>query len=188
MAERSYKCLNTDNLFIDGFELVPIRDLDKIEIMHWRNQQIKFLRQSKLLNEEQQNHYFKTTVAALFNIEYPEQFLFSFLHNGVLCGYGGLVHINWEDRNAEISLLIKTELEKDNFAKYWSAYLSILFKIAFEKLNFHKIYTYAFDLRPHLYEILILKGFIEEARLKQHCFYDGEYLDVLIHSKFREKC
>ncbi len=57
-------------------------------------------------------------------------------------------------------------------------------KIAFEELKFHKIFTYAFDLRSHLYPMLIKNGFQEEARLKEHCFFEGKFIDVLIHSKY----
>jgi hypothetical protein len=35
-----------------------------------------------------------------------ESLLFSFLKNGECIGYGGLVHINWIDQNAEISFMI----------------------------------------------------------------------------------
>ena len=53
---------------------------------------------------------------------------------------------------------------------------------AFRELGFHKIYTYAFDLRPRLYTALEKAGFKEEARLKEHCKVDGYYTDVLIHT------
>ena len=80
----------------------------------------------------------------MFEQEKPNQLLFSFLENGKFIGYGGLVHINWLDKNAEISFVMKTELEKEYFSIYWSNYLSLIEKVAFETLNFHKIFTYAF--------------------------------------------
>jgi RimJ/RimL family protein N-acetyltransferase len=55
--------------------------------------------------------------------------------------------------------------------------------IAFKELNLKKIYTYAFDLRPNLYEVLLDSGYFNDAVLKQHCFFNGKYLDVVIHSK-----
>lgn len=186
MPKRKYKCLETKGLSIDGFEIVPIRDQDKFEIMHWRNNQIDVLRQSEPLNENTQNLYFSTIVTALFEKENPEQLLFSFLNNGTLCGYGGLVHINWKDKNAEISFLMDSDVESNKFQLHWNIYLSLLFKIAFERLNFHKIYTYAFDLRPQLYDILLENGFKEEARLKEHYFHKATFIDVLIHSKINK--
>jgi RimJ/RimL family protein N-acetyltransferase len=78
---------------------------------------------------------------------------------------------------------MKTELEKENFEYFWKNYLSLLDKLAFQELNLHKIFTYAFDLRPHLYEVLTSCRFNEEARLKEHCLFDGQFLDVVYHSK-----
>ena len=53
---------------------------------------------------------------------------------------------------------------------------------AFNDIKLHKIYTYAFDLRPHLYTMLAENGFKHEATLKEHCSFNGEYKDVVIHS------
>ena len=180
---RSYKVLNNINFTNENFKLIPLRDSDKYEILEIRNQQIYHLRQNELLTQEKQDNYFSTVVADLFEQEKPNQLLFSFLENDEFIGYGGLVHINWIDRNAEISFVMKTELEKDNFQKYWSNYLKLIEKVAFDDLNFHKLFTYAFDLRPHLYDLLEFSGFKEEARLKEHCFFENKYLDVVYHSK-----
>lgn len=175
--------MSVSKLESNGFHIESLRDGDKYEIMDIRNQQIYHLRQNEPLTKEKQEHYFATVVAGLFEQEKPSQLLFSFFENGNFIGYGGLVHINWVDKNAEISFVMKTELEKDSFAKYWSNYLKLIEKLAFEELNFHKIFTYAFDLRPHLYSVLESCGFKEEARLKEHCLFDGQFLDVVYHAK-----
>jgi RimJ/RimL family protein N-acetyltransferase len=107
------------------------------------------------------------------------------LENDKCIGYGGLVHINWTDKNAEISFIIDTCLEKDFFHKHWGIYLDLLEQAAFTELNLHKIYTYAFDLRPHLYEAIEEKGYKKEAFLKEHCYVNGEFKDVVIHSKIK---
>ena len=180
-----YKCLNKQ-LFSNGrYALVPIRLEDRYDIMKWRNEQIYHLRQAKPLTQEDQDAYFENVVAKLFDQEKPSQILFSFLEDGVCIGYGGLVHINWIDRNAEVSFIMDTALEKDRFHEIWVAYLSLLEEVAFYSLSLHKIYTYAFDLRPHLYEVFENSGFILDARLKEHCYFNNKYLDVVIHSKFK---
>ena len=57
------------------------------------------------------------------------------------------------------------------------------FGVLYEVLvGLHKIYTYAFDLRPHLYTMLEANGFRREATLSEHCFFQGQYKDVVIHS------
>ena len=186
--KREYSCLSQQEFVFGNFKLVPIRDEDKYFIMQWRNEQIDILRQKQLLTEEQQNSYFRNVVGKLFEQKNPGQLLFSFLENDILVGYGGLVHIDWESRNAEISFLTATERnsEQSQFISDWQCYLKLLKKIAGNYLNFVKIYTYAYDIRPHLFPVLIGHNFIEEARLKDHIFIDNKWVDVLIHSCFFE--
>ncbi len=159
---------------------------DRFDILRWRNEQIYHLRQSKVLTLEDQDLYFNNVVAKLFDQEQPSQILFSFLENGEFIGYGGLVHINWIDKNAEISFIMATFLEELRFEEIWASYLYLLEKVAFQDLKLHKIFTFAFDIRPHLYENFTKAGFVEEARLKEHCFYGDEFKDVVIHSKISD--
>lgn len=183
---KTYRVLNQNFFSKDGFSLVPIRYEDRLEIMEWRNKQMFHLRQSSLLTKTDQENYFTNVVAKLFDKDKPDQVLFSYLKDGECIGYGGLVHINWSDKNAEISFIMKTELEKTEFSNHWAKYLDLLEEIAFKELKLHKIYTYAFDLRPHLYETIEEKGFIKEATLKEHCLFEGNLIDVIIHSKWND--
>jgi len=178
-----YKTLNKQVFNFGEFSIRPIRMEDSELIMKWRNEQIYHLRQEKPLTKEVQNAYFNTVVAALFDKEQPEQLLFSFFYNQEFVGYGGLVHINWTDKNAEVSFIMNTEHEKDFFELYWVNYLKLIEELAFKELKFHKIFIYAFDLRPHLYKATEFAGFKKEAVLKEHCLYKGQFIDVVIHSK-----
>lgn len=182
-----YKVLDKQKFSIDNFSIVPIRFDDRMDIMKWRNEQLYHLRQQKPLTVEDQDNYFKNIVSKLFDQEQPTQILFSFLENEVCIGYGGLVHINWTDKNAEISFIMNTSFEKERFHEIWVAYLKLLEDIAFKELSLHKIYTYAFDLRPHLYEALVDAGFNQESRLKEHCLVENKFYDVVIHSKIHKK-
>jgi RimJ/RimL family protein N-acetyltransferase len=181
-----YKALNKQIFTTDGFYLVPIRFEDRYDIMKWRNEQIYHLRQKEPLTIEQQDVYFENVVAKLFEQVQPNQILFSFLKNEELIGYGGLVHINWEDKNAEVSFIMDSVLEKDRFQELWLAYLKLIEEVVFHELSFHKMYTYAFDLRPYLYETLGNAGFVEDAKLKSHAIFEGKPVDVVIHSKFND--
>ena len=183
----SYRFLNRQ-VFGDGnYKIVPIRYEDRLDILKWRNEQIHHLRQPEPLTLERQDNYFKNVVSQLFIQEKPSQFLFSYLKDGVCIGYGGLVHLNWIDKNAEISFIMNTELEKDSFEFHWMTYLELIEELAFSELKLHKIYTYAFDIRPHLYRPIENAGFVKEAILKDHCLFEGEYKDVVIHSKINNK-
>jgi RimJ/RimL family protein N-acetyltransferase len=182
---RKYKCLHQNIYKLGEYSIEPIRDQDKMNIRKWRNEQIHHLRQKQKLSKQKQKQYFKTIVSDLFNQEKPDQLLFSFLHREICVGYGGLVHINWEDKNAEVSFLMNTENIKSLEKYHWNIFLKLIDKIAFEELNLHKIFAYAYDVRPHLYDYLLENKYVLEARLKQHYFLNGKiFHDVVIHSKF----
>lgn len=183
---RNYKCLKNQVFENENFSLIPIRDSDKYDILEIRNSQIEHLRQDKTLTKENQENYFTNVVSKLFDEEKPNQLLFSFLQNDEFVGYGGLVHINWIDKNTEISFVMKTEMQAENFEYFWINYLELLEKIAFQELNFHKIYTYAFDIRPKLYVALEKSGFNQDARLKEHCLFKDKFIDVVMHSKINK--
>jgi RimJ/RimL family protein N-acetyltransferase len=180
---KNYKALNKQ-VYSEGiYSIVPIRFEDRMYIMNWRNEQIYHLRQSQPLTIQDQDNYFNTIMNQLFEAEKPSQLLFSYLENDTCIGYGGLVHINWIDKNAEISFVMNTKLEKEMFKFHWGTFLQLLENIAFNELKFHKIFTYAFDIRPHLYEVLESNNYLKEAVLNEHCFFNNQFIDVIIHSK-----
>jgi RimJ/RimL family protein N-acetyltransferase len=179
-----YAVLNNQVFDFENYKIIPIRYDDRFDIMKWRNEQIYHLRQNKPLTLENQEDYFSNVVNKLFDQEQPGQILFSYLEDGICIGYGGLVHINWIDKNAEISFIINTDLEKNNFQKHWEIFLNLIEQVAFADLKLHKISTYAFDLRPKLYPVLDNLGFTKEAVLTNHSLFNNEYVDVVIHSKF----
>ena len=183
---RLYKCLSVNHFKNGPYSLVPIRDEDKFEIMKWRNEQIDILRQKQLLTAVMQENYFKTVVKNLFNQNQPDQLLWSFFKNDMLIGYGGLVHIDWENKNGEISFLLETKRSKisEYFVNDFTVYLNFVKEIAREQLKFIKIYTYAYDMRTNLYDVLLQSNFIEEARLKSHVIINNKDYDVFIHSCF----
>ena len=182
-----YICLHQQEQHLGDYSIVPLRYEDRFSIMKWRNEQIYHLRQARPLTEDDQQRYFDNVVSKLYDNPKPDQILFSYLEKGTCIGYGGLVHINWIDRNGEISFIMDTQLEKEHFAEHWSNYLTMLKAVAFDDLGLHKIYTYAFDLRPHLYTMLEANGYKREATLKEHCLFNGEYKDVVLHSLWNDR-
>ena len=183
-----YKVLKKNNLFSkDDFTIVPIRYEDRYKIMKWRNEQMYHLRQNKTLTKKNQDDYFLNIIRSQFDEEKPNQVLFSFLEKNVCIGYGGLVHMNWIDKNAELSFIMETKLEDLYFDFYWSNFIFLIKKIAFNNLGLKKIYVYSYDLREKLYKTLLNNKFKEEARLKSHYMFNENYVDVYIHSLFNEK-
>jgi RimJ/RimL family protein N-acetyltransferase len=183
---KTYKCLKNQFCNFGPYSLIPIRYEDRNLIMQWRNEQMYHLRQDKPLTLEDQEFYFSNVIANLFEQEKPDQILFSYLEKGICIGYGGLVHINWNDRNAEISFIMKTDLEKFDFELHWNIFLNLIQGVAIRELNLIKTYTYAYDFRPRLYNALEDSGYKLEARLKKHKLVEDNFIDVLIHSKINE--
>jgi|TARA_B110001452_G_scaffold108979_1_gene90442 RimJ/RimL family protein N-acetyltransferase len=180
----TYTCLNKQIFTDELFSLVPIRWEDRYKIMQWRNEQIFHLRQNKKLTVEEQDKYFKNTIFKIFDQDQPDQILFSMLQGKNCIAYGGLVHINWEDKNAEISFVMKTESQSLFFNKYWNQFLKMIEYLAFYELDFHKIYTYSYNVRPKLYKVLLTREFIKEGELKDHILIDNKYTEAMFHSKF----
>ena len=178
----SYVILNKQVFTSGRYKIVPIRFNDRYNIMQWRNEQIYHLRQSEPLSVKMQDAYFENVVSKLFTNERPSQILFSFLKDEECIGYGGLVHLNYIDRNAEISFVMKTDLQDLFFEKFWTEYLNLIKQPAFKELKLRKIYTYAFDVRERLYPAIENAGFSLEARLHEHCCVRDEYRDVVVHS------
>lgn len=179
----SYRYLEKQVYKEGEYSIVPIRFEDRYDIMRWRNEQIYHLRQNQPLTSQDQNEYFENIIAKLFEQDQPDQILFSFLKGDKCIGYGGLVHINWMDKNAEISFIMETAQEEMQFDRNWSVFLKLIECVAFNELFFHKIYVYAFDLRPHLYLVLKKNNFFRDAVLKDHCFFNGKFINVVVHSK-----
>jgi len=181
---KSYKVLDQQEFTMGEYSIVPIRSKDRFDIMKWRNEQMYHLRQNESLTNEKQDIYFNNVISKLFEQKKPDQILFSFLENDVCIGYGGLVHINWIDKNAEISFILETSIVDKDFDFHLSLFLKFIEGVSSKQLNFHKIFTYAFDVRPEIYPILEKNGFKKEAVFKEHCLINGMFLNVIIHSKF----
>jgi hypothetical protein len=182
-VNNNYKCLSKQLFSNEEYSIIPIRKEDSYDIMKWRNEQIYHLRQNKPLTAEDQDNYFDKVVTPLFENEKPNQILFSYLKDDKCIGYGGLVHINWIDQNAEISFIMETNLEKNLFEFHWTTFLKLIEKVAFKDIKLHKLFVFAFDIRPNLYTVLGKSNYFKDAVLKEHCFIRDCFKDVVIHSK-----
>lgn len=179
----NYKILKNYE-FKDGpYFLKPI-ELNEIEdIRKWRNAQKKYLRQRANISREEQFRYFNNFVFNSLNENEPRQILFSYFFNSDFIGYGGLVHISWHDKRAEISFLLKKSLANsvETYQTHFKKFLDLIKIISFQELKLNKLFTETYNLRP--FHILTLEeaGFRLEGRLKNHVFIEGKFIDSLIH-------
>ncbi len=167
-----------------GYELTSIRMEDAETIMHWRNEQISALRQSAPLTVPEQKSYFEKVVKPSFSEKQPDLVLLRFTFENVLIGYGGLVHINWDKLQAEVSFLLDTERGKDTFqyGRDCSVFLNLLMRCAFDSLNLNKISTYSYSHRAYHVNAIEASGFQREGILRQDTLVDGKWVDAVIAS------
>jgi len=181
---KSYKALNNQIYSSGKFSLVPIRFEDKLDIMKWRNEQLYHLRQEKPLTLEDQEKYFNDVISNLFEQEKPNQILFSFLENDICVGYGGLVHINWINKNAEMSFLVNPIIAS-NIEAYeisFSSFIKLIKKVCFEEIKFNKLYTETYSNRLKHINILEKNGFVLEGILREHIIQNSKFQNSILHS------
>lgn len=179
----NFKCLIQNQFIFENYKLIPIRFLDKDLIRAWRNDQIEILRQQQVLTLDSQFKYFSTIIFETFHQDFPDQLIFSFLENGKMIGYGGLVHIDWDNKNAEISFLLATELNfENNYLKLFSSFL-ILIELVAKSINLNKIFTYGYNINEYRFKPLIEKKYIKEVQLSNHILINEKLYDIKIYSK-----
>jgi RimJ/RimL family protein N-acetyltransferase/predicted ATP-grasp superfamily ATP-dependent carboligase len=181
--------LKHQKVTLGQFTLKVIQDKDIEDIRIWRNSQIDVLRQSAPISTEQQKKYFDQKIWPTMVQEDPESILLTFFEEGRRIGYGGLVHIAWEHRRAEVSFLVDTLIAADVPKRQYcfSNYLKMIRRLAFDDLGLNRLTTETYDIRPDYVEALEENGFVFEGRLHQHVMIDGEYVDSLCHAAFRQE-
>lgn len=155
----------------DLYKLVPIRHDDIFLIMQWRNEQIEVLRQNKILTPEDQEKYYQEVIKPSFTQEKPDLILFSFLYDNECIGYGGLTHIQWAEKRAEVSFLLATERAKniELYKKEFAIFLSLLKEESLHLLD--ELFTETYDIRPDHVGVLEEQGFLFEKKIGNSLFH-----------------
>ena len=155
----------------------------------WRNEQMEVLRQDHALTQKDQDMYWNHVLLPSFFQEQPKQILFAYEKDKQLIGYGGLTHINWKVRNAEVSFLMDVEFVK-NTALYqlsFDTFIHLLKLVAFNELSMQRLFTETFDIRPYHVIILEENGFKLEKRLKEKIMLGNRRVDSLIHGCIKDE-
>ncbi len=186
MKLKKYDILKNNNITYKNFHLIPIRKSDILKIRRWRNDQMYILRQTIVLTVKDQLNYYNKNIKKSFYSKKPVVILFSFLLDQTCIGYGGLVHIDWNTKTAEISFLNNTLRSKSKlvYQKDLLIFLKLIFMITFNDLKLSKLVTETYNIRPWTIEILEKSGFKKEGILKKHVDIDGKLYDSILHSKF----
>lgn len=110
---------------------------------------------------------------------------YSFCDNGELLAFGGLTYIQWENRIAEISLVVDPDLLRDGIG---SDAVDMILEEGFNNLNLKTIFGECYKSNPAFDFWFRLTGKYEgyTAILKNRKFWKGDYYDSLYFSIDRE--
>lgn len=182
-AEQAYIVMPRPRLEDGELTLRAVQPADIEAIRQWRNAQMDVLRQNTVITPEAQQRYFAEHVWPGKTSPQPRQILLAIERHGQLIGYGGLVHIAWAYRRAEISFLLEPRLERDTpvLADCFNRFLRLLQTLAFEDLQLQRLTTETYAHRPVHIQALESVGHRLEGRLKDHVVVDGKPCDALVH-------
>ena len=102
-----------------------------------------------------------------------------------LIGNCGLFAIDWRARSAEAGILIG---EKSNWNKgYGTQTMRLLLAYGFGTLNLNRVFLRVDEANQGGIRAYEKVGFVQEGRLRQAAYSDGEYGDVLLMSVLRSE-
>ncbi len=181
--DNKYKIMPSPQLCGDGITLRAVEPNDIEFIRRWRNAQMDVLRQVVPISIEEQKEYFAKHVWPEKESSTPKQILLAILREGVFIGYGGLVHICWDSRRAELSFLLDPliESEPETRGSVFLAFLVLSQRIAFKDLHLSRLWTETYSTRTAHLHTLEIGGFKEEGRLRAHSIIENRPVDSIIH-------
>jgi len=166
---------------LNVFSFCPIRYEDRETIREWRNCQTSVLRQNVAITSEEQETYFKSVILPDFFSLEPKQILVGMRSNKTLIAYGGLVHIDWLNRHAELSFLTSGQMAATNYKFIFHQFISFAKLISKNDLNLHKLVTETFAFRTQEIQILEQNGFAREGQLNDQYLKGDTFINSILH-------
>lgn len=183
LGDIDYRVMPRHRLQDRELTLRAVGPQDIESIRQWRNAQMDVLRQTASISPEAQERYFAEQVWPDKLISQPKQILLAIERNRKLIGYGGLVHIAWHDRRAEVSFLLEPPIEHapEDRAKVLTNFLRLVQELAFKDLSLSRLWTETYAHRSAHLNTLEAAGFRLEGCLRAHVIINNEPVDSLIH-------
>jgi len=156
-----------------------LKIVDAEKIRKWRNNQLKVLRQNKIIKKQDQIRYFKKNIL----VKNPKLLLFAIESDQLLIGYGGLVNISNHFKTAEVSFLVDDKINH-NSKFYHEIFINSLIFIkeySFINKKLRRLYTETFSFRKKHIRILENFGFKHEGTMKMHVIKNKKIYNSLIH-------
>lgn len=100
-----------------------------------------------------------------------------------MIGNSSFDNLDWRNRNAELGIFIGDKSYWDQ--GYGTEVIRLLLQHGFTTLNLHMIYLRVYENNQRAIRAYEKVGFVDEGRLRQMIYKDGEYLDVIYMSVLR---
>jgi RimJ/RimL family protein N-acetyltransferase len=185
----TWHCLRQQRFEQGRHAIVPVQPAHIESIRRWRNAQLDVLRQLAPISPAQQEAYYAQHIWPSMGLERPANILMALLLDDGLIGYGGLVHISWDDRRAELSFLVDDARAADpgQYARDFTAFIGLARCMAFEDLGLHRLFTETYAIRVHHIGVLEGADFQREGVLRDHVRVGGAFVDSIMHGLIREQ-
>ena len=186
--EKNYKVMSNSIIRVGNLNATAVQEKHIEEIREWRNAQITILRQNHIISKDEQIDYFRNCIWPQMNKNYPNEILLSIFQDNIFVAYGGLVHISWEDKRAEVSFVAANEIvsNQEKYIELFSEYLSLIKHFAFNQIFLNRLFTETYDIRPNHIATLEKSGFKREGVMKSHVIINSLETNSLIHGILRE--
>lgn len=164
-----------------GLRSIEKSDLPKL--LEWRNQPEYrlFFREYRELSSDHQLAWYNNIV---LNDTNTRMFAIVELETGELIGACGLCYIDWVNRSADFSIYIgKDNLYIDDHYAIDAA--RTLETYGFEELNLHRLWAEIYSIDEKKIKFLNQLTFINEGRLRETHWTQGQWVDSLYYGKIR---
>lgn len=182
-----YICMPRPKLENGPFTVEALQPEHIEPVRQWRNAQMDVLRQREIITPEQQKTYYANHVWPDMLSPYPQNILLAYKENGQFIGYGGLVHIVWEHRRAEVSFLLETSIAgtPKDYWHHFPIFLGLMKELAFRDLGFERLSTETYAIRDRYISTLEHMGFQREGELRNNVRIQGRPVDSILHGCLR---
>jgi RimJ/RimL family protein N-acetyltransferase len=183
LADDDYRVMPRPELADGDLAVSAVRSSHIEAIRQWRNAQLDVLRQSVPITADQQADYYARVIWPDKASKQPLNILLAIRRAGTVIGYGGLVHVAWEHRRAEISFLLDPAVRgsTDDEIALFIRFLGLMKRLAFEDLGLERLVTETYAHRTRYIQALEEAGFVREGRLRKHVRIDGKPVDSILH-------
>lgn len=178
-----YRCMPRAEIAAGRYAVRAVEPPHIEAIRQWRNAQIDVLRQAQPISPPQQAAYYAREIWPDKDAAEPRNILLIYLEDGRPIGYGGLVHIAWQHRRAEVSFLLDPAVAHDDDGKaaLFARFLDLMKTLAFDDLRLARLHTETYAMRQAHIATLEACGFRREGCLRHHVWIEGRPTDALLH-------